>query len=111
MGTIQHHAIILTTDEEYIAPVLAKAKLIFGDMVTPTPLPSVRNGYVTILIGPDGSKEGWEPSNTGDHRRAEFKAWLRQEDNYPGYHTWVEVEYGELGYRVTDSDEMEVRTS
>lgn len=106
MGIIQHHAIILTTDEEYIEPVLEKAKSIFGNMVT-APLPSIRNGYVTILIGPDGSKEGWEPSNTGNQRRAEFKAWLRQEDNYPGYHTWVEVEYGELGYRVVDSDEME----
>lgn len=39
-------------------------------------LPGIMNGYTTVVMGPDGSKEGWEHSKIGDGVRAEFKAFL-----------------------------------
>lgn len=110
MGTFQHHAIVLTTDEEYITPVLETAQRIFGPRVS-APISSGWNGYVSIFIAPDGSKEGWTESNYGDQRRAEFKAWLRNESNYEGYHSWVEIGYGELGYEIVSSNQRDENDS
>jgi hypothetical protein len=46
------------------------------------------------MVGPDGSKEGWEPSEDGDIRRKLFCDWL--EDTGA---EWAEVAfYDEEGY-------------
>jgi hypothetical protein len=38
--------------------------------LNPTPIMhSPVNGYKTFFIPPDGSKEGWGPSNDGDEER------------------------------------------
>lgn len=36
------------------------------------PIPAVVNGYVTYAFLPDGSKEGWPPSDRGDEYRNAF---------------------------------------
>lgn len=46
-------------------------------MVSPL-IPSVANGYHTLFIAPDGSKEGWGESNDCNKRRAEFIAKLQE---------------------------------
>lgn len=49
------------------------------------------NGYQTFLIPPDGSKEGWDPSNIGDEERKRLKTFMRK--NHP-YVDWTEITYG-----------------
>lgn len=48
------------------------------------------NGYHTFVVIPDGSKEGWDESSTGDRERDAIRRLLHQ---YP-YIEWVEVRYG-----------------
>lgn len=36
------------------------------------PIPSVTNGYLTFMLAPDGSKEGWDTSDIGDDLRGAF---------------------------------------
>ncbi|HSN16443.1 MAG TPA: hypothetical protein VLT61_17545 [Anaeromyxobacteraceae bacterium] len=102
MGTVHHHAIIVTTwDKAGAEAAHDEARRIFSD-VTDICEASV-NGYLTFFIPPDGSKEGWGPSDAGDERRDRFCEWLhaqRYEDGSNRF-AWVEVGYGELGYRVT----------
>ena len=60
------------------------------------------NGMVTVILAPDGSKEGWSDSDTGDRLREEFIEYLGtynyEDDSSPW--DWVEVEYGEYGQKV-----------
>jgi hypothetical protein len=48
------------------------------------------NGYRSILICPDGSKEGWADSEQGDARRAALRTRLVAEESLE----WCEVSYG-----------------
>lgn len=82
MGYIRHHAlIVIGRDDHGIAIARSKALRIFdgyGDwmrLVSPL-IKSVINGYASFYIAPDGSKEGWRDSDTGDRKRAEFVAWI-----------------------------------
>lgn len=91
MGYMRHHAIIVTGwKDETIEVAHAKAKEIFGDSVTEI-LPNAINGYRTLFIGPDGSKEWWADSDQGDKRREEFKAWIKE--NYKMWLEAAEVQY------------------
>lgn len=111
MGYIRHHAIVVTsTDESRIHAAHAKA-LELQMSVTSVAGPVV-NGHLSFLVGPDGSKEGWEDSIDGDVRRRKYKEWLnaqRFDDDSTPY-DWVEVSYGEYEYcapRVlADGDEI-----
>jgi hypothetical protein len=111
MGYMRHHAIIVSDHGygEHIEDAHREAILAFGSLVSPI-LPKTINGVRTFLVGPDGSKEGWEPSNTGDKNRDFFTSWLsnqRYEDG-SGPLSWVEVQYGdEDGHTsiITHSDE------
>jgi len=104
MGTIQHHAVIATGgDDQHRDQVTAwiasrgenhQRRYLVGPMVI--------NGYFTVVLTPDGSKEGWDDSDAGDAERDEFVAWLSEPDTY---WDWVEVTYGEIGYRITRSDD------
>lgn len=53
------------------------------------------NGYYTVVIPPDGSKEGWEGSDQGDARRDWFIESISDPTHQKGWR-WVEVEFGEL---------------
>jgi uncharacterized protein YbdZ (MbtH family) len=89
MGTINHHAIIITTfNIRYLIKAANKMLAIFG-----VQYPILHNefGYYTIFIPPDGSKEGWADSITGDDRRKQCIDWLNSQW---WYYSWVEVSYG-----------------
>ena len=64
MGYIRHNAIIATGWQENAIQALCDfaesigAEAIRGEEMT--------NGYRTVVITPDGSKEGWETSAEGD---------------------------------------------
>lgn len=91
MGYINHHAIIVTAwGTKYIEPAHKRAKEIFGDSCSEI-VPSQINGYVSFFIAPDGSKEGWSDSNSGDIRREEFKDFVR---NSGGFLDAVLIYYG-----------------
>lgn len=99
MGYIRHDAIIVTAwNDKKFQAVLDKAEALFpGGAVAATAV--VCNGYRTLLIAPDGSKEGWEESVTGDACRDTFTAWLKDYDTDEsgermGYLEWVEIRYG-----------------
>lgn len=102
MGTISHNAIIVTDNSlEWLAKAAAKARELGAIVLGPSE-PGTNN-YRTLVLCPDGSKEGWETSDAGNRCRDAFVEWLRlQREEYP---EWVEVCYGELGYRVIRSDE------
>jgi hypothetical protein len=79
MGVIKHDAVIVTVagfivDDPRMPDVDAFRSCLpeeFRQLLV-GPIPSVVNGDVTYFFAPDGSKEGWRPSNEGDHWRSEF---------------------------------------
>lgn len=101
MGFVAHHAIIVTSWEwKHLRRAQREAKRL-GMSVT-NKIQGPVNAYRSFLIGPDGSKEGWEDSDIGDKRREEWKAFVVREKLWV---EWVEVNYGsdlEGGDTVTD---------
>lgn len=113
MGYMRNHAIVVTSfDREKIERAHARAFEIFlpvakecsdrwarsHSMVSEI-LTSPINELYTFVVGPDGSKEGWKPSNLGDTARGEFIEWLdaqRYEDRSSPF-DWVVVQYGDDG--------------
>ena len=97
MGYMRHHTIVVTSwDEKILATAHAEAYRIFDATVSEIVLSPV-NGYVSFFVAPDGSKEGWDSSDTGDAKRAEFIAWLRTQVYEDGSSslTWFEAFYGD----------------
>lgn len=102
MGWIRHHAIVITTIEDWLIPLKEITDVIFGEGVCTVSEAKMVNGYVTLLVPPDGSKERWPASEAGEDRRARLIDWLcDQEINEDRHYTWVEVEYGETEPRVS----------
>jgi hypothetical protein len=100
---MRHHAIVVTTGlDSRIDTARQKAKEL-GMTVTGI-ADEVTNGYMSFLVAPDGSKEGWEESAAGDERRIAFKNWLRSQEYEDGSSpfAWVEVMYGD------DNDEVAI---
>lgn len=98
MGTITHHAIVVTTWSRPLAMEAHKqATETFGsDGISPLSSTQV-NSTLSFCIFPDGSKEWWAESDQGDARRDRFIVWLdtqRYEDGSTAI-KWAEVEYGE----------------
>lgn len=95
MGYIKHHAIIVTGwEQDRIGWIIHEASRLKMRVIGPSR--EVINGYISVLVCPDGSKEGWPDSDSGDNARAQFKAWLnaqRYEDGSSPLE-WVEVAYG-----------------
>jgi hypothetical protein len=107
MGTIHHHAIIVTVDSVHGEEIAEKAREIFGERAA-GPIPSLRNGYVTIFVAPDGSKEWWDASDLGDAQRLAFRLWLRERHAAGEIYPYaVEVSYGELENTLDDITEAE----
>lgn len=101
MGYMVHHAILVTTFDEQRAKIAHKKAIeIFDNLVSEVVTQmreSVVNGYHSFTVFPDGSKDGWTDSDTGDQHRAAFIEWLesqRYEDRSSPY-DWVEVQYGD----------------
>lgn len=101
MGVINHNAVIATTMiddhaseiEDWIDDLPEEHRDSFAIVPSPT------NGYVTVFLAPDGSKEGWGASDSGDKLRAAFIAQLEKyayEDGSSSW-AWVEIGYGEFG--------------
>lgn len=70
------------------------AESIFRNVSNVTP--ETTNGYRAFLVPPDGSKEGWDESERGDERRAQFVKWLRSYSYSDGSSPldWIEVQFG-----------------
>lgn len=60
------------------------------------------NGKTTVVMVPDGSKEGWVESDAGDALRDRFIAELEKANYDDGSNPWkfVEVGFGEFGQKV-----------
>lgn len=95
MSYMLHHAIIVTSWDGFRMMAAAK-KLNEIGLSFLGPSAEAVNGYRTLLVPPDGSKDGWDASEIGNQRRDEFIAWLdsqRYEDGSTPME-WVEVSYG-----------------
>ena len=98
MGYMRHHAIVVTSiSDDLIKKANAKALGLFGPGGVSTILPPQNNGYMTFIVPPDGSKEGWPESDKGDDLREAFIEWLREQYYEDGGTSlsWAEVQYGD----------------
>lgn len=96
MGYDRHHAIIITTYDLELIQEAAKRAVDFRCQCSPIMTAEI-NAWHTIVIPPDGSKEGWPDSTKGDAGRAKLIEWLdskRYEDGSSPY-DWIEVQYGD----------------
>jgi hypothetical protein len=93
MGYIQHDAIVVTSNNaEAIQEAACKAKDLGLQVLGPSvPL---MNGYQSLLLCPDGSKEGWKESNKFNELREAFIVYLRAHTNLLD---WVALEYSDDG--------------
>lgn len=96
MGRMRHHAIVVTCWDETELIAARAAALTAGCAVTLIGPPTT-NGYVSFLVVPDGSKEGWPESDRGDTARDTFVAWIRAHTYGDGSnrYDWAEVQYGD----------------
>ncbi len=105
MGVMHHHAIVVTSfSVAAVEEAHVKAAEIWPG-VSPIS-PEAINGYTSFFVPPDGSKEGWEPSDRGNDQRQEFIEWMNAQAHEDGsnFLTWVEVGFGELGYKAERND-------
>jgi len=104
MGIIRHHAIVVTS---YTKKTLTSARdrALGLDLSVSEIVDSPANGYVSFLVSPDGSNEGWSISNQGNEDRAHFIKYLRTRSDLD----WVEVSYGDdsgLPSRIVSCDDV-----
>ncbi|MEX3315663.1 hypothetical protein [Sulfitobacter sp. PS-8MA] len=91
MGTMRHHAIIVTSwDKGAIDEAHAKA----ADLMEHVSgiVPGVVNGQASFAVLPDGSKEWWDTSDKADEARAQFIEWMGSRK----YLDYAAVSFGEL---------------
>lgn len=78
MGRIKHNAIVVTSgSSDSILIAWRKALDLFEGKIT-TIVEGVANGYFSFLIVPDGSKEGWKPSDNWDEKRDNYFDWANE---------------------------------
>jgi len=95
MGYMRHNAIVVTSwNTGAIEAAACRARNIGLTVIGPSV--ELINGYRTILVCPDGSKDGWKESDQGDKRRADFRDWMRAQQYEDGSSNLelVEVAYG-----------------
>lgn len=109
MGIIAHHAIVVTGYDDKTKQAHELASSIFSKGQVSAVSTSPINHYLSFAVFTDGSKEGWDDSDTGDERRDTFIEWLegqRFDDGSSPLH-WVEINYGEIaseaGAKITRS--------
>lgn len=89
MGYMRHNAIVVTSwNSEAIEAAACRARTLGLTVLGPSA--ALMNGYKSMMVCPDGSKEGWENSDQGEKQRAELRDWLRERSNLE----WVEIAYG-----------------
>lgn len=95
MGYMRHDAIVVTSwDSEAIEEAATKARELGLEVLGPSPA-SINNTR-TMLVCPDGSKEGWDDSNAFDAKREAYVEYLnsvRYGDNSSCL-SWVALAYG-----------------
>jgi hypothetical protein len=89
MGYMRHHAIVVTTWNRQQAE-RAHAKATELGMQVSEIITSHTNAQESFFVAPDGSKEGWSESDTGDQRRDAFIEFLRNDPD--AYCHFAEVE-------------------
>ena len=97
MGYIKHHAIIITTwDDKTLAKIYKHLVPIFGKRISKI-IKSDINGFVSLFIAPDGSKEDWPESDKGDKDRAKLIRYLNTFAYEDGSNAikYVEISYDE----------------
>lgn len=97
MGYMRHDAIVVTGwKKEQVEEVHNKAKQLCNPLVSEI-IEGVSNSQYSFFIAPDGSKEGWEPSDFHEVARDRFISWLdkntRYEDGSTGINA-VAVNFG-----------------
>lgn len=94
MGYVRHNAIVVTSWNGARIGLARAHAVALGMSVTEIIQTPVNVDY-SFLVGPDGSKEGWEDSDVGDKRREQFRTWLRAQAYEDGStpFAWVEVAY------------------
>lgn len=100
MGQIVHRAVIVSGwDDQRLADAHMEADAL-GLPVSPI----VRGRVVScgsFMVAPDGSKEGWETSDTMKAARQRFIAYLREAPSL----SWASVEFGEVARPHVVADE------
>jgi hypothetical protein len=95
MGHIRHDAIVITSWKKEALEAAATFARNQGFTVIGPSAPLI-NDYSTILICPDGSKEGWAESDAFDAKRQAFLKYLdsvRYDDGSSPL-DWASVAYG-----------------
>ena len=94
MGYMRHDAIVVTSwKSEVIEEAATKARECGLEVLGPSGVAT--NGIRTLLVCPDGSKEGWDESDAFDAKRAAYIEYLngvRYEDNSSCL-SWVALAY------------------
>ena len=103
MGVENHNAVIATTSD----PVLVeKMRYWIADLEELSERflvgPKIMNGCITIVLVPDGSKEGWHESDESDALRMAFIKRIKEDDYEDGSSPWrwLEIGFGEYGQKV-----------
>ena len=92
MGLIQHDCLIYTGCGEAGHKKAKKFLQKRADKKFFALSPLMVNGYWTLFVFPDGSKEGWDDSELGDKRRLDAALFFSDQDG-----STVQISYGELG--------------
>ena len=104
MGIINHNAIIATTWDNKEIKRLKKwiGKLERNDQFHFILGQAFTNSYQTIVLVPDGSKEGWDESERWDNIREKFIKELDKGAYDDGSNSWdyVEIGFGEYGEKI-----------
>lgn len=106
MGVMVHHAIVVSSwKRDLLERAHLQAEMLMGRLVTPI-VTTEHNGVGSFAVLPDGSKEGWEPSDLGDGQRDALDKWLRSQAYEDGSNAleWVEVAFGELRWAKNDAE-------
>lgn len=97
MGYVRHRALVVTVSsgDDLVKVEAAVDDAGLSDLYA-GPVCSRVNGYITLVVGPDGSKEGWDESIHGDSQLQHLCKWLdaqRYEDGSTSFQ-WAVVAYG-----------------
>jgi hypothetical protein len=114
MGYMRHHAIVVTTFSSDPCRICGARNVATElGLACTSIVKSPTNGYLSFMVAPDGSKEGWPESEVGDSGRQSFIAWLdaqRYSDGSSPY-DWVLLQYGDDEKRtaiIRHSDDVEL---
>lgn len=116
MGYNREHTIVVSA---YYGDGLdrahARATELFGSERVSPILGKFVNGLRAFFVAPDGSKEGWNESDTNDNARAAFRDFLRglRYEDRSSPVQWVEVQYGDDNgmTKIIDDSDSEYRAA